>query len=149
MIRDILDKNRYSFYEKFDNWEDAIIQACKPLLEQNAIQAIYQDLIIENIKKFGPYIVIAPNIAIPHAQEKQGVNETCMAFMKTEVPVKFSDNPEHNAQLFFVLASTNNDLHLENLCELVEFLENKDIVEKLEKAKTREDLEKIFEYQKI
>lgn len=149
LIRELIEKQRYSFYEGFDNWEDAIIHACKPLVMQNAIQDVYPELIIESIKKHGAYIVIAPNIAIPHAQEKVGVNETCVSFMKTEKPVKFDDNPEHNAQIFFVLASTDNEKHLENLCELVEFLDDKNIVEKLENAKNKDDLEAIFSVHKV
>lgn len=140
MLQELIEKKRYSFHEGFDTWEEAVHAACVPLIEQNAIDKLYVDEIIGSIKKHGPYIVIAPNICIPHAQEGKGVNETAICFMKTEKPVHFSDDPEHDAQLFFVLASTDNERHMQNLMNMVNLIENEANVEKLLRAKTVEDL---------
>ena len=60
--------------------------------------------------------------------------------MKTETPVSFSDDGEHDARLFFVLASTNNEIHLQNLCEMSEELSDEDFVAKLLQAHSPEDL---------
>ncbi|MEG0238329.1 MAG: PTS sugar transporter subunit IIA [Clostridium sp.] len=144
MLKELIEKKRYSFHEGFDNWEDAVRAACAPLEEQNAIEKEYPDLIIESIKKYGPYIVIAPKIAIPHAQEGHGVNETSMCFMKTNTPVKFSDDEAEDAQLFFVLASTDNDIHLQNLANMVELISDEEVVEKLLKAQNIDDLKDIL-----
>lgn len=144
VLKELIEKNRYSFHEGFDNWEDAVKAACRPLIEQNAIEEVYVDEIISSIKKYGPYIVIAPNICIPHAQEGKGVNETSVCFMKTDKPVHFSDDPEHDAQLFFVLASINNELHMQNLVNLVSLVENEDTVEKLLNAQNVDDLKALI-----
>lgn len=143
MLRELIEKNRCSFYEGFNNWEEAVKAACIPLIKQKAIEEEYADLIIESIKKHGPYIVIAPKIAIPHAQEGCGVNETCVSFMKTNTPIKFSKSDEHDAQLFFVLASTDNNVHLQNLSSLVELISDEEVVDKLLRAQNLEDLKKI------
>lgn len=146
MLQELIDKKRYSFHEGFDTWEEAIQASCKPLIEDGAIDSTYVDAIIANVKKFGPYIVIAPNICIPHAQEGVvGVNETAMCFMRTKNPVHFSDDPEEDARLFFVLASTDSDLHLQNLSAMVGLVEDEVIVDKLLEAECRGDLEKIVE----
>ena len=109
MLKEIIEKKRYSFHKGFEKWEDAVEAACKPLIEEGVIEEEYVNSIVSSIKNFGPYIVIAPNISIPHAQEGKGVNETAICFMRTEEPVHFSDDPEHDARLFFVLASTDNE----------------------------------------
>jgi PTS system ascorbate-specific IIA component len=140
MFKELLEKKRYSFYEGFDNWEDAIKASVKPLIEEGVALPEYVDEIINSIKKHGPYIVIAPNICIPHAQEGKGVNDTAICFMKTKKPVHFSDNPEHDAQLFFVLASTDNEKHMTNLLGLVEFIEDESIVKKLLDAQCYDDI---------
>lgn len=144
MLKDIIEKGRYSFHKGFDNWEDAVKASCKPLLNEGVIEAEYTDSIIESIKKFGPYIVIAPNICIPHAQEGKGVNDTAICFMRTEEPVHFSDDPEQDAKLFFVLASTNNEKHMKNLVDMVELIENQVVVEKLINSESVEDLKAII-----
>lgn len=143
MLKEIIEKNRYSFHKGFDNWEDAVKASCKPLIDEGAIETEYVDSIIASIKKFGPYIVIAPNICIPHAQEGKGVNETAVCFMRTEEPVHFSDDPEQDARLFFVLASTDNERHMQNLVSMVGLIEDQSIVEKLINSKSIEDLKAI------
>lgn len=140
MFKEFVEKKHYSFHEGFDSWEDAVRAACEPLLADGTIEKEYPEAIIAKVKEYGPYIVIAPNICIPHAQEGVGVNDTAICFMKTEKPVHFSDDPEHDAQLFFVLASTDNAIHLQNLAELSEELSDEDFVEKVLQAKTAEDL---------
>jgi PTS system ascorbate-specific IIA component len=146
MLKELIDKNRISFHEGFENWEDAIQASCKPLINDGSIEEAYVDAIISNVKKYGPYIVIAPNICIPHAQEGVvGVNETAMCFMRTKNPVHFSDDPEQDARLFFVLASTNNEVHLQNLSNMVGLVEDEAVVDKLLAAECKEDLEAIVE----
>ena len=131
MFKELVAKKRYSFHE---------------LLDDGTITPIYPDEIIKKVEELGPYIVIAPNICIPHAQEGVGVNDTAMCFMKTEKPVHFDPNdPEKDARIFVVLASTNNNVHLENLSALSETLSDEDIVAKVLEAKTPEDLVKIEE----
>ncbi|GKX64813.1 PTS sugar transporter subunit IIA [Inconstantimicrobium mannanitabidum] len=144
MLQELIDKKRYSFHEGFDTWEDAIAASCRPLIEDGSITDDYVGAIIANVKKFGPYIVIAPNICIPHAQEGVvGVNETAVCFMQTKKPVHFSDDPDQDARLFFVLASTDSNKHLENLSNLVGVIEDEAVVDKLLEANSKEDLEAI------
>ena len=143
MFKELVEKNRYSFHEGFDTWQEAVRAACQPLLADGTIEPEYPEAIIAKVEELGPYIVIAPDICIPHAQEGVGVNDTAVCFMKTERPVSFSDDGEHDARLFFVLASTNNAIHLQNLSEMAETLSDEDCVARLLQAKSPEDLIKL------
>lgn len=141
MFKELLAKNRYSFHQGFANWQDAVKAACRPLLQDGAITQQYIEAIIKNVTELGPYIVIAPNLAIPHAQEGLGVNETAICFMCTAEPVHFSDDPEHDARVFFVLASVNNEAHLKNLQAMVEAVSDADQFEIMLNATSAADLE--------
>ena len=146
MLKELVEKKRYSFHEGFDDWRDAVRAACQPLIDDGSIKTVYPDEIIKKVEELGPYIVIAPNLCIPHAQEGVGVNETAMCFMKTEKPVHFDPNdPEKDAQVFVVLASTDNNIHLQNLALLVETMSDEEKFAKILEAKTAEDLVKIEE----
>lgn len=144
MFKELVENNRYCFYDGFDSWEDAIKASVTPLINEGIATEEYTQAIIDSVNNNGPYIVIAPNICIPHAQQGKGVNDTAISFMKTNKPVKFSDSEEHNAQLFFVLASTDNNKHLNNLAELVEFLGDEQNVEKLLASTCGEDLQHLI-----
>lgn len=146
MFKEFVEKKHYSFHDGFDDWRDAVRAACAPLLADGTIEKEYPEIIIEKVEELGPYIVIAPNICIPHAERGRGVNDTAMCFMKTEKPVSFDPNdPDKDARIFVVLAATDDEVHLNNLMALSETLSDEDIVAKVLEAKTPEDLLKIEE----
>ena len=140
MFKEMVEKKHYTFQQGFSDWKEAVRAACQPLLADGTIDDIYPEEIIKKVEELGPYIGIAPDICIPHAQEGLGVHETAISFMKTETPVRFSDDGEHDARLFFVLASTDNAVHLKNLGDMAEALSDDDLVAKLLQAKTPEEL---------
>lgn len=140
MFKELLAKNRVCFHSHFDTWQEAVRASCQPLLAEGTITEEYITAIIRNVTEYGPYVVIAPDICIPHAQQGLGVNDTAISFMKTDEPVHFSDSPEHDARLFFVLASVDNDAHLQNLQAMVEAVSDPDQVEIMLAAKGPADL---------
>jgi len=140
LLKTIVDKKRYSFHEGFEDWRDAVKAACQPLVDEGVAEPVYVNEIIKKVEELGPYIVIAPDICIPHAQEGLGVHDTAVCFMKTEKPVSFADDGEHDARLFFVLASTDNARHMENLMQISEDLSDEDFVAKLLKVTNAEEL---------
>jgi len=140
MLSELIKKGRVIFHDGFDRWEDAIAASCAPLLEQGVIEQAYIDQIIESVKELGPYIVIAPDICLPHAQEGAGVNESAVCFMKTQRKVKFCDDPDEAACLFFALSSIGNDEHLKNINDVVELLDDPENMKILLDAKSIDDL---------
>lgn len=140
LFRELVEKERIVFADSFARWEDAVKKAAEPLLRDGAISELYVEAMLDSIKKHGPYIVIAPQIAMPHAGAGIGVMETSISFMKVEEPVHFSDSSEHDANLIFVLASVDNESHLGLLQTLVEAISDEEVVARLLQAKKIEDL---------
>lgn len=147
MLKEFVKLNHYKFAKKASDWEEAVRMSCECLEADGTVEANYKDDIIACVKKYGPYIVIMPNVAMPHCQEcAKGVHKTAIAFMKLKKPVSFEPgNPEMDARLFFTLASCNPDQHLENMTKLSELLMNEKAVAALLEAETPEDLIKIQE----
>ena len=145
LLEKLIAQDRVLFKEGFDNWEDAVKAGAQPLIRDGAIEETYIQSMIDCINKYGPYIVIAPDVAMPHAQGGGvGVNETAIAFMKTRRKVHFSDSPEHDARLFFVLASVNNDAHMDMLQALVEEISDEEFLAKLVEADSMEELKSVI-----
>lgn len=140
LFKEFVTQRHYSFHEGFDDWRDAIRAACAPLVADGTIQKEYVSYIIEKVEELGPYIVIAPEICIPHAERGRGVNRTAMCFMKSETPVRFHEDGEHDARIFVVLAAADDEEHIQNLMELSERLSDEETVAKLLAATTPEDL---------
>ena len=145
MFKEIIEKGLYDFYDECDSWEDAIRKSCNKLIEKNIVDDRYSQQVIDTVNKYGPYIVLVPQVAMPHCQEcAEGVNETAVAFMRVEKPVVFDeDDRDKDAKIFFTVASEDNKKHLENIAALSDILCDEEIVEALCQAKNEEDLRKI------
>lgn len=146
VLRELFDKGYVSFYEGFDRWEDAVTAAAKPLVEAGAVSEKYVDAIIANVTQYGPYICIAPHICIPHAQgdNEETVFETTVCFMKSNKPVIFGDEEDQQSELLFVLASQNEEKHIQNLVGLMEVFEDEELIQQLLNMKTIGEFEKFL-----
>ena len=142
LIKDIVEAEHYLFVDEFENWQDSIYGAAKPLLDDGTLDKQYLDKIIENVNEYGPYFVIVPNVAMPHSTlGGAGVYKTAIGFCKCEKPVVFDPEDESkNAKLFFTLAAVDNQKHLENMQKLCDLLMREGIVEDLLNAHSKEDL---------
>lgn len=142
MLREFVEQKHAKFAEQAKDWKDAVRMSCEVLEADGTVEANYKEDIIACIEKYGPYIVIAPNIAMPHSQEgASGVHKTAIAFMHLNTPVSFEPgNPDLDAQLFFTLASCDPEQHLSNMQRLVEMLSNEDLVKELAEAQNTDDL---------
>lgn len=147
LLMRILDNKVTCYHEKFDSWKEALVACGQPLIKSGFITNEYIDAIIECVEKYGSYIVIAPNIAMPHSTENaKGTLKTGIGFMKVEQPVVFDENDrEKDARLFFTLVSSNHEDHLANMMELSELLMDEELVEKLLTVKSDNDLRSIAE----
>lgn len=142
MLRELVNKKLTQFETCFDSWEEAVRASYQTMVKQNIVEEIYIDQVIDCIKEFGPYIILIPNVAMPHSsQGADGVNQSAISFMKVEKPVSFEDgNPEKDAQLFFALAALDSQQHMNNIMALSELLMNEELVDELKKAQSDDDL---------
>ena len=138
MLKEIIGKGYYSFEQHFDDWQEAIRAGYRTLLEAGVVEDIYVQAVIDCVNKYGPYIVIVPDIAMPHSTEgAKGCHGTAISFMKVEEPVDF----DKKARLFFSLAAVDHEQHLHNIQELMDALMNEELVNALLEAHTVEELQ--------
>jgi PTS system ascorbate-specific IIA component len=91
----------------------------------------YIDSMLEAIEKFGPYIVIAPGIALAHGKPGDGVISTGLSLLVIHEPVEFKHSENDPVQLVFGLAATDHESHIEVMAELAEFLSDSESVNSL------------------
>jgi mannitol PTS system EIIA component len=131
-------RNNVNFLDAVTSWEEAIKVAARPLLEKGSITPKYVQEMIDNVNINGPYIVIAPGIAMPHARNNGGVLKTGMSFLKLKNPVLFPEGKEVN--ILFVLAAEDSSGHLELISDLSSLLIDEDLMSKLKNANSEEEI---------
>ncbi|MGS0652272.1 PTS sugar transporter subunit IIA, partial [Staphylococcus arlettae] len=68
MALEILTSDKVQIKDHVEHWSEAIDIAAQPLLNQRYFDQPYITAMINSVESLGPYIVIAPEIAIAHAR---------------------------------------------------------------------------------
>lgn len=102
---------------------EAAIRSCGTLLlKAGKIEPSYIEAMIDVYHKLGPYIVIAPGIAFPHAKPGPEVKEPCIAFCRLKRPVRFGHPQNDPVRYLFALGGVNETDHIGMLRLLSGFL---------------------------
>lgn len=129
------DNNSIKLHAHAADWREAIKIGTDMLMASGAIQPSYHEAIISSVETLGPYICIAPNLALPHARPEDGVISTAFALVTLEKPVYF-DGEDEPVDVLITLAGSSSDEHMEGLMEVTQMLDDED-------SETGVDLDKI------
>ncbi|MDI3092490.1 BglG family transcription antiterminator [Priestia megaterium] len=145
MLHEVLQEPFLQLTDSADDWKAAVRLAAKPLLNYEYIEPSYVEAMIKSVEQLGPYIVIAPKVALPHARPEEGVNRVGMSMLRLKEPVYFSTEKQHGAQLIIVLAATDNETHLKALSQLSMMLSENDNIDKLVAMNTKQEMLALIE----
>jgi len=138
MLKNYLSKDSIQLTDSVNNWKEGIKLSAQPLLENNIINESYINAMINNVIQNGNYIIIVPEIAIPHTKRELGALNTGISLLKLDNPVLFpKDVP---VKMFITLASKDDNGHLEMLSDLTDILSNQDYITELLNAKTKDEI---------
>lgn len=145
-LSDFLTEESILINQEVENWVDAVKLAGEILVKNEITKVEYVDAMIGNINKFGPYVVIGDNIAIPHAQRNESVLKTGMGLVVLKKPVLFPDN--RKVQIILAFSSWDNKEHLNALADLTELITNYNLIENLSKVKSVKQVLKYINFKK-
>jgi mannitol/fructose-specific phosphotransferase system IIA component (Ntr-type) len=129
---------------RVSEWEDAVRAAGRLLLDCGAVEERYIEAMVETTKELGPYIVIAPGIAIPHARPEDGAKQVCFVALQLEPAVEFGNPDNDPVQLVIGFSSPDTTAHIQMLATLARAIGQEDILERVSNAQTAEDLVSIL-----
>jgi len=143
------DNNSINLQAQAADWKAAIKLGTDMLIASGAVQPSYHDAIINSVEKLGPYIVIAPNFAMPHARPEDGVNHTAFALVTLQQPVYF-EGEEEPVDVLVTLAGSTSDEHMEGLMEVTQILEDDDSetgvdLDKLRRCRSKDDVYRVID----
>ena len=97
------------------DWREATQQAGAGLVASGVATDQYTEAMIAAIDEYGPYMVIAPGLAVVHARPSEAVKHTGMALALVQEPVVFGSKHNDPVHAVFALAALDHDRHLELL----------------------------------
>jgi transcriptional antiterminator/mannitol/fructose-specific phosphotransferase system IIA component (Ntr-type) len=140
-ITSLLTEETVQSHVKAENWQDAVIKVCAPLVKNNSIEEIYVGGIKELLEKHGPYMVLSPEIVLLHAMVGYGVNHLCMGLTTFSPPVHFGHKDNDPVSVGIVFGTVDSRSHLKALSQLSHLLGDRQLIQAIkEKGSSTEIL---------
>jgi mannitol/fructose-specific phosphotransferase system IIA component (Ntr-type) len=143
-LRQLLTPERVQVRVAVDSWEEAVQRVGRLLVSTGGVQERYIQAMIRTVQELGPYIVIAPGIAIPHARPEDGVLSPCMAMITLDPPTPFGNPDNDPVRVVLAFAAADKHQHLQALREMAQILSDKDKVAALTQAKEPGDILRVM-----
>jgi mannitol/fructose-specific phosphotransferase system IIA component (Ntr-type) len=127
------------------DWQQAVREAGSLLVKAGGVEPRYVEAMIQMVQEIGPYIVIAPGVALPHARPEDGVKEACMSLMTLDPPVNFGNEYNDPVELVVAFGTTDNKAHIEALAALARLLGDANTLESLKRASSPAEILKLID----
>ena len=131
LLADAFGEGAILVKESVETRSAAIEIAGELLVQSGKAKHSYVASMLEAVERFGPYIVIAPGIALAHGKPSEDVIETGLSLLVLKQAIEFQHAQNDPVQLIFGLAATDHESHIETMAKLAELLSDQDRVSTL------------------
>ena len=124
--------------------EHAVELAGDLLVSSGRVTPEYTQQMLAALVEHGPYMVIAPGIALVHGRPSEAVLETGLALVTLAEAVVFGNQANDPVRLVIGLCAFDHSSHIDLMQELALFLTDDANVNLLLNARYTEDIEGLF-----
>lgn len=143
MVKNLLNEQTVQIFESAKDWREAVALSCRSLIQLGHIEQGYVEAIYKSHEEIGPYYVVGPYIAMPHARPEDGVNKMSLGLTIIKEGVEFGSDGNDPVKLLFTLAATDSNSHVALISQLAELFMNESDIEKLCECNSVDDVLKI------
>ncbi|EGR0580893.1 PTS sugar transporter subunit IIA [Vibrio cholerae] len=140
MLSELITSDVIRIYPNAADWKDAVQKSCQALIDNGAVEPRYVDAIFRSHEELGPYYVVGPSMAMPHARPEDGVNRLSLAITVIQQGVHFNSEGNDPVKMLVTLAATDSESHVGAIAQLAELFMNEEHVEQICNAQTIEDV---------
>jgi PTS system ascorbate-specific IIA component len=126
------------------DWRAAVRLAGEALAASGATTAGYADEMIRMIEEHGPYVVIAPGLALAHARPGPEVLDDGLSIVTLAEPVDFGHPYNDPVRVVLGLAVPDAGRHLQAVAGLANVFNDSSAVDDLAAAATADDVRRVM-----
>ena len=119
-----------------DDWRSAVRASLQPLVDDGAVEVGYVDDAIAGVEEHGPYFVVCPHVALPHARPESGARRAALGVCVLAEPVSFGAGENDHVRFLFPLSATSADGHPGAPADRVRLLSGERFLRALDSAET-------------
>ncbi|WGK68166.1 PTS sugar transporter subunit IIA [Candidatus Haliotispira prima] len=129
LVEHLLSKQTMAVWAEADTWQEAVKLGTDLLERAGVVKPEYYHSILKNVENSGPYFLLGPGIAMPHARPEGGVLETGFSLVTLKKGVNFGDPENDPVRILLTMAAkdatTQNE---EAIVQVVELLDDEERV---------------------
>ena len=130
--------------ERVESWQEALTLCAAPLLRSHIITPEYVTAIVNEHRRLGPYYVLAPGLAMPHARPEEGALGLGLSLLKLRRGVSFGSEDNDPVDLIVMLAAPDKHSHIELISSLAALFSSDEEMRLLHQARTTEEIKSII-----
>jgi PTS system ascorbate-specific IIA component len=127
-----------------DDWRGAVLAAGSALAAAGIARAGYGNEMVRMIEEHGPYVVIAPGLALAHARPGPEVIADGLAVVTLATPVNFGHPYNDPVSVVLGLAVASGDAHIALVAELANVFNDSSAVAELAAATSVDQVQAIL-----
>ncbi|MGH2455101.1 MAG: PTS sugar transporter subunit IIA [Candidatus Limnocylindria bacterium] len=121
-LSDVLDRRAIALAEAYPDREAAVRRCGDLLVAGGRVDPAYTDEMLAVLAQYGPYIVLAPGIALAHARPSPAVRDVAFSLLTVDPPIAFGHPENDPVTLVIGMAAPNDEAHVDALRQLAELL---------------------------
>ena len=126
------DNNSIRLQAEAEDWQQAIRIGTDLLVDAGVVGSEYFPAILSAVSKYGPYFLLAPGLAMPHARPEEGVLRTGFALVTLKNPVCFGDEDNDPIDILITLAAVDAHTHQQvGILQVVQLFDDPDNFQRL------------------
>jgi PTS system ascorbate-specific IIA component len=127
-----------------DDWRAAVRAVGEALHASGLAEPAYSERMISMVEEYGPYIVIAPGLAMAHARPGPDVHGSGLAVVTLAHPVAFGHAHNDPVSVVIGLAATEADAHVASVAALANVFNDEAIVPALAAARDADAVRRLL-----
>lgn len=144
MITTWLTADNIQIVDSISDWKQAITLSAQPLLVKQAITEDYIQAIFNSHYELGPYYVLAPGLAMPHARPEQGALKNGLSLLHIKQGVSFDAEENDPIYVVIMLCALSGDEHINMITSLADIFSDDERLSALLKASSMEKIQAVI-----
>lgn len=144
MITTWLPAENIQIVDSVSDWKQAIRLSAQPLLAKETMTEAYIDAIFNSHQELGPYYVLAPGLAMPHARPEQGAIKNGLSLLHIKQGVSFEAEENDPIYVVIMLCALSGDEHINMITALADIFSDDERLSALLKASSIEEIQRVI-----
>lgn len=145
MLGGALNESSVALGVRAGGWREAVEVSGRLLVASGVAEERYVAAMVRTVEEIGPYAVLAPGVALPHARPEDGAKSVGLSLAVLAEPVEFGSRENDPVDLVFGFATPDADAHVELLGELADLVEGEENLRALRRAGSVGEILRILE----